>query len=205
MNCRHCQTHLESVFLDLGFAPPSNAYLAPENLAKPELYYPLKLFVCQKCWLVQTEDYAQAKELFSPDYAYFSSASKSWLAHAQQYSQMIVDRLHLNKDSFVIEVASNDGYLLKNFVSAGIPCLGIEPTESTAKAAEKIGVPVLQEFFGADLAKKLVKEGRGADLILGNNVYAHVPDINDFTLGLKTILKANGTITLEFPPFNALD
>jgi hypothetical protein len=199
MNCRHCQTHLESVFLDLGFAPPSNAYLAPENLAKPELYYPLKLFVCQKCWLVQTEDYAQAEELFSPDYAYFSSASKSWLAHAQQYSQMIVDRLHLNKDSFIIEVASNDGYLLKNFVSSGIPCLGIEPTESTAKAAEKIGVPVLQEFFGEELAKKLVKEGKEADLILGNNVYAHVPDINDFTLGLKTLLKADGTITLEFP------
>jgi hypothetical protein len=199
MNCRHCQTPLESVFLDLGFAPPSNAYLAPENLVKPEIYYPLKLFVCQNCWLVQTEDYAEAEELFSPDYAYFSSASKSWLAHAKQYSQMIENRLYLNKESFVIEVASNDGYLLKNFVSAGIPCLGIEPTESTAKAAEKIGVPVLQEFFGEDLAKKLVKKGKVADLIIGNNVYAHVPDINDFTLGLKTVLKANGTITLEFP------
>ena len=199
MNCRHCRHPLQQVFLDLGFAPPSNAYLSLADLKKPERYYPLKLFVCELCWLVQTEDYAQADELFSHDYAYFSSISHSWLAHASRYTEMITKRLGLNKNSHVIEVASNDGYLLKNFVAAGIPCLGIEPTTSTAAAAEKLGVPVLREFFGAALAQRLVTEGKQADLILGNNVYAHVPDINDFTKGLKTALKPGGTITLEFP------
>ena len=199
MNCRHCHHPLQHVFLDLGFAPPSNAYLRAADLNKPERYYPLKLFVCEQCWLVQTEDYAQANELFSHDYAYFSSVSQSWLAHASRYTEMITKRLGLNKNSHVIEVASNDGYLLKNFVAAGIPCLGIEPTASTAAAAEKLGVPVLREFFGEALAQRLVAEGKQADLILGNNVYAHVPDINDFTKGLGTALKPGGTITLEFP------
>jgi hypothetical protein len=199
MNCRHCRHPLHHVFLDLGFAPPSNAYLNSADLKKPERYYPLKLFVCEQCWLVQTEDYAQADELFSHDYAYFSSVSHSWLAHAARYTEMITKRLGLNKNSHVIEVASNDGYLLKNFVAAGIPCLGIEPTASTAAAAEKLGVPVLREFFSEALAKRLVAEGKQADLVLGNNVYAHVPDINDFTSGLKIALKASGTITLEFP------
>lgn len=199
MNCRHCHHPLQHVFLDLGFAPPSNAYLSEADLNKPERYYPLKLFVCEHCWLVQTEDYAQADELFSHDYAYFSSVSHSWLAHAARYTGMITKRLGLNKNSHVIEVASNDGYLLKNFVAAGIPCLGIEPTASTAAAAEKLGIPVLREFFGESLAQRLVAEGKQADLILGNNVYAHVPDINDFTKGLGTALKPDGTITLEFP------
>ncbi|MEO8418765.1 MAG: class I SAM-dependent methyltransferase [Methylophilaceae bacterium] len=199
MNCRHCNHTLEHVFLDLGFAPPSNAYLSEADLNKPERYYPLKLFVCEHCWLVQTEDYAQADELFSHDYAYFSSVSQSWLAHAACYTDMITQRLGLSKNSQVIEVASNDGYLLKNFVAAGIPCLGIEPTDSTAAAAEKFGIPILREFFGQQLAQRLVAEGKQADLILGNNVYAHVPDINDFTSGLKTALKPGGTITLEFP------
>ena len=199
MNCRHCHHPLQHVFLDLGFAPPSNAYLSEADLKKPERYYPLKLFVCEHCWLVQTEDYAQADELFSHDYAYFSSVSHSWLAHAARYSEMITKRLELNNNSRVIEVASNDGYLLKNFVAAGIPCLGIEPTASTAAAAEKLGIPVLREFFGEALAQRLVAEGKQADLILGNNVYAHVPDINDFTKGLRTALKPGGTITLEFP------
>lgn len=199
MNCRHCYHPLQHVFLDLGFAPPSNAYLSAADLKKPERYYPLKLFVCEHCWLVQTEDYAQADELFSHDYAYFSSVSHSWLAHASRYTEMITKRIGLNKNSHVIEVASNDGYLLKNFVAAGIPCLGIEPTASTAAAAEKLGVPVLREFFGEALAQRLVAEGRQADLFLGNNVYAHVPDINDFTKGLRTALKPGGTITLEFP------
>jgi hypothetical protein len=199
MNCRHCHHPLEHVFLDLGFAPPSNAYLNVADLNKPERYYPLKLFVCEHCWLVQTDDYAQADELFSHDYAYFSSVSKSWLEHASQYTDMITKRLGLNKNSHVIEVAANDGYLLKNFVAADIPCLGIEPTASTAEAAEKLGVPILREFFGQSLAQRLVKESKQADLILGNNVYAHVPNINDFTAGLKTALKAGGTITLEFP------
>lgn len=199
MNCRHCQKKLEYVFLDLGFAPPSNSYITENELERPERYYPLKLFVCDHCWLVQTKDYAQTNELFSPDYAYFSSISQGWLEHAALYCEMITKRLELNQDSQVIEVASNDGYLLKNFVAAGIPCLGIEPTASTATAAEKLGIPVFQEFFGESLAQDLVGEGKQADLILGNNVYAHVPDINDFTIALKTALKPSGTITLEFP------
>ena len=199
MNCRHCGSPLEHTFLDLGFAPPSNAYLRQEDLNNPELYYPLKLKVCTGCWLVQTEDYAQADQLFSSDYAYFSSTSSSWLAHAKRYSEDMIRSLGLNADSFVIEVASNDGYLLKNFVGAGIPCLGIEPTDSTATAAESLGVPVLRGFFSETLAKRLVEEGRQADLIAGNNVYAHVPDINDFTRGLKIALKSGGTVTLEFP------
>ena len=199
MNCRHCRHPLEHVFLDLGFAPPSNAYLGGADLGKPERYYPLKLYVCEHCWLVQTEDYAQADDLFSHDYAYFSSTSSSWLAHAKSYTDMIAERLGLNRDSMVIEVAANDGYLLKNFVASGIPCLGVEPTASTAAAAEKLGIPVLREFFGEALAHRLAKEGKQADLILGNNVYAHVPDINDFTAGLGAALKPGGTVTLEFP------
>jgi hypothetical protein len=199
MNCRHCHSPLEHVFLDLGFAPPSNAYLTEADLKKPELYFPLKLFVCEHCWLVQTEDYAEAGDLFNHVYAYFSSTSQTWLDHAACYAQMITARLGLDKNSHVIEVAANDGYLLKNFVAAGIPCLGIEPTASTAAAAESLGIPVLREFFGKTLGERLATEGKQADLIVGNNVYAHVPDINDFTAGLKAALKLGGTITLEFP------
>ncbi len=199
MKCRHCQTELEHVFLDLGYAPPSNAYLTKDSLKSPETTYPLKLYVCDQCWLVQTEDYSEADELFSQDYAYFSSTSQGWLNHATQYATEITERLGLTKESFVIEIASNDGYLLKNFVTAGIPCLGVEPTGSTADAAENIGVPVLREFFGAATATALVEEGKNANLICGNNVYAHVPDINDFTEGLRTALKKSGTINLEFP------
>jgi SAM-dependent methyltransferase len=199
MNCRHCGTSLTHTFVNLGFAPPSNAYLTEADLSKPEKYYPLKVMVCDQCWLVQTEDYADADELFSADYAYFSSTSAGWLAHAKRYAEQMTQQLGLNAGSFVIEVASNDGYLLKNFVAAGIPCLGIEPTASTAEAAKKLEVPVLLEFFGEKLGQQLAKEGRQADLIAGNNVYAHVPDINDFTKGLKAALKPNGTITLEFP------
>ena len=198
MNCRHCGSHLEHTFLDLGFAPPSNAYLNQADLTKPEKYYPLKVKVCSHCWLVQTEDYAQADELFSSDYAYFSSTSSGWLSHAAKYTKSMIERFKLNANSFVMEIASNDGYLLKNFVDAGVPCLGIEPTASTAAAAEKLGIPVLREFFGEALGKQLATKQQ-ADLIAGNNVYAHVPDINDFTRGLKAALKSNGTITLEFP------
>jgi len=199
MNCRHCHNPLEHVFLDLGFAPPSNAYLTAADLAKPEVHYPLKLNVCAHCWLVQTEDYAQADELFASDYAYFSSTSSTWLEHAARYCRDITAALALDKSSFVIEVASNDGYLLRNFVAAGIPCLGVEPTAGTADAAEALGIPVLREFFGESLAQRLADEGRRADLIAGNNVFAHVPDINDFTKGLCAALKPGGTITLEFP------
>lgn len=199
MNCRHCQAPLTHTFIDLGFAPPSNAYLTQADLSRPEKYYPLRVMVCDCCWLVQTEDYAQADELFSPDYAYFSSTSTSWLAHAARFADKMVERLGLGRDSFVIEVAANDGYLLRNFVTVGIPCLGIEPTASTAAAAEKLGIPILREFFGEALGRRLAAEGKQADLIAGNNVYAHVPDINDFTRGLKAALKPGGTITLEFP------
>ena len=199
MNCRHCNATLEHVFLDLGFAPPSNAYVSAEQLKQAEIYLPLKLFVCDQCWLVQTEDFTQADDLFRYDYAYYSSTSSSWLAHAARYTTAITERFGLGPQSFVIEVASNDGYLLRNFLPPGIPCLGIEPTEGTAKAAETLGIPVLREFFGDALARRLVSEGKQADLIIGNNVYAHVPDINDFTRGLKTVLKPDGVITLEFP------
>ncbi len=199
MNCRHCATPLQHTFLDLGFAPPSNAYLKEADLCKPEKYFPLKVKVCTHCWLVQTEDYANAGELFSADYAYFSSTSSGWLAHAASYAQAMTERLQLNANSLVIEIASNDGYLLKNFVASGIPCLGIEPTASTAAAAEKLGISVLREFFSEALGQQLAANGQQADLIAGNNVYAHVPDINNFTRGLKAALKPSGTITLEFP------
>lgn len=199
MKCRHCHRFLEYVFLDLGFAPPSNAYLTAAELRSPELYYPLRLYVCPECWLVQTEDYARADQLFRPDYAYFSSVSRTWLEHAANYCAMAIERFGLDRNSFVIEVASNDGYLLKNFVAAGIPCLGIEPTAGTADAAEVWGIPVRREFFGAALGRQLATEGRQADLLIGNNVYAHVPDINDFTAGLREAMKPGGTITLEFP------
>lgn len=195
MNCRHCATPLTINFLDLGYAPPSNAYLAAEDLDRPEAIYPLRLKVCPACRLVQTEDYTAADDLFTPEYAYFSSTSRSWVDHAARYADMITRRLGLGPQSRVIEVASNDGYLLHNFVAANIPCLGIEPTASTAAAARALGIEVLEEFFGADMARGLAP----ADLIIGNNVYAHVPDINDFTAGLCAALKPDGVVTLEFP------
>lgn len=199
MKCRHCGNLLNKTFIDLGYAPPSNAYLTKLQLNQHELYFPLKVFVCDNCWLVQTEDYNNADDLFNAEYAYFSSTSTSWLKHAKDYSDLIINKLKLNEKSFVIEIASNDGYLLKNFVKKGIPCLGIEPTKNTAEASIKLNIPVVQEFFGEKLAKKLESNNQKADLICGNNVYAHVPNINDFTLGLKIALKKGGTITLEFP------
>ncbi len=199
MKCRHCGAALSLPLIDLGSAPPSNAYLSEAALHAPETWYPLRVLVCTRCWLAQTEVYARADELFNPDYPYFSSTSTNWLDHASRYARAMTEKLALGPRSFVIEVASNDGYLLKNFVAAGIPCLGVEPTASTAVAAEKLGVPVLREFFGQVLGTRFADEGRQADLIIGNNVYAHVPDINDFTAGLKAALKPGGTITLEFP------
>lgn len=199
MKCRHCSAPLEHTFVDLGFAPPTNAYLDAEDLRSPETHYPLRVKVCQRCWLVQTEDYARAEELFRADYAYFSSTSSSGLEHAARYTRAIIDRLQLGPENFVIEVASNDGYLLKNFIAAQIPCLGIEPTAGTAAAAEALGITVTREFFGEELGRRLAGEGRQADLIVGNNVFAHVPDINDFTRGLAAVLKPEGVVTLEFP------
>jgi SAM-dependent methyltransferase len=199
MKCRHCKSELEHPFLDLGFAPPSNAYLSFAQLKEPEITFPLQLRVCHHCWLVQTEDYAKADELFTNEYAYFSSTSQGWLNHAKNYADMITQRLALSPASFVLEIASNDGYLLKNFAHSNIPCLGVEPTESTATAAEKIGLRVMRAFFGVATATDIVALHQPADLICGNNVYAHVPDINDFTSGLKIALKPGGTINLEFP------
>jgi len=179
--------------------PPSNAYLSKEDLEKPEPKYPLRLLVCTNCWLVQTEDFVGRSDLFTSEYAYFSSTSSSWLKHAADYCKVIVPQLDLGPQSLVVEIASNDGYLLKNFLSAGIPCLGIEPTASTAAAAEALGIPVVREFFGEKLGQTLASEGRQADLIIGNNVFAHVPEINDFVQGLKALLKPGGVVTLEFP------
>lgn len=196
--CRHCGTALSHRFLDLGFAPPSNAYLVTEALNRPETTYPLRLMVCHNCFLVQTEDFAAREAFFDADYAYFSSTSTGWLAHAAAYAEAMIARFDLGPQSHVIEVASNDGYLLRNFLGR-VPCLGIEPTGATAAAAEALGIEVWQEFFGENLAHRLVAEGRPADLIAGKNVYAHVPDINDFTRGLCVALKPQGVVTLEFP------
>jgi SAM-dependent methyltransferase len=198
MRCRHCAAELEHLFLDLGHAPPSNAYLSREQLDSPETTFPLRLYVCERCWLVQTRDYAPAKELFTSDYAYFSSTSSTWLAHAARYFETVRARFALGKDSQVVEVASNDGYLLRHFVQAGIPCLGIEPTASTAAVAEAFGIPVRREFFGEHLGIELAAQGLAADLLIGNNVCAHVPDINDFVAGLGVALKTGGVVTLHF-------
>ena len=158
MKCRHCNNELTYDMIDLGFAPPSNAYLERDDLSKPERYYPLRVKVCDKCWLVQTEDYAQADELFNSDYAYFSSTSSTWIEHARKYARMITDKLNLTEKSLVVEIASNDGYLLKNFVDWNIPCLGIEPTDSTAEAAKRLNIPVVKRFFGVSLAQELWKD-----------------------------------------------
>lgn len=197
--CRFCDSQRLHRFLDLGFAPPSNAYLNSDGLNRPEVTFPLRLNVCEQCYLVQTEDYAAADELFQNDYAYFSSTSQSWLAHAAAYSRQMIDLLRLGPEHHVVEIAANDGYLLKNFVAAGIPCLGVEPTQGTADAARLKSIPIIQSFFTAELACAMRDEGKGADLLIGNNVLAHVPDINDFCTGLKLLLNRGGTLTLEFP------
>ena len=199
MKCRHCGSVLQLPFLDLGSAPPSNAYLSEAALRAPETWFPLRLLVCESCWLVQTEDHAGREALFTDDYAYFSSFSSSWLAHAQAYVQAMRDRLRLDKRSLVVEVASNDGYLLQYVQAAGIPCYGIEPTASTAAAARAKGIVVVERFFGVALAEELAADGRQADLMVANNVLAHVPDINDFVEGFARLLKPHGIATFEFP------
>ncbi len=199
MKCRHCQTELNLSLIDLGAAPPSNAYLTLHRLSAPEKYYPLRVLVCEECWLVQTEDYANADELFPPDYAYFSSFSGSWLAHAEQYVARMIDRFSLTADSYIIEVAANDGYLLQYVKANSIPCLGIEPTSSTANAARAKGIAIVEDFFGVTLAQSLVEQGKAADLTVANNVLAHVPNINDFVAGFALLLKPAGVATFEFP------
>ena len=199
MNCRHCGAPLQHCFLDLGSAPPSNAYLTFNTLHAPEQWFPLRLLVCEKCWLVQTEDFSKADTLFTADYAYFSSFSDTWLEHARKYVHSMIKRFSLGTHSQVVEVAANDGYLLQFVQQAGIPCVGIEPTSGTAESARKKGIAIIEEFFGEALAQTLVKEGYAADLIVANNVLAHVPDINNFISGFTTLLKPQGVATFEFP------
>jgi 2-polyprenyl-3-methyl-5-hydroxy-6-metoxy-1,4-benzoquinol methylase len=199
MYCRFCHNKLIHEFIDLGTAPPSNALLTKEQLSDPEVFYPLKLMVCKKCWLVQIDEYKKADTIFNQNYPYFSSYSKTWLDHAEQYVNMIVERLGLNEKSHVIEIASNDGYLLQFFKIKQIPYLGIEPSSNTARIARHKGIETLDVFFGINVAKKLSANGKNADLIIGNNVLAHVPDLNNFVAGLKICLKNNGIITMEVP------
>ena len=199
MKCRHCGSDLRLPFLDLGSAPPSNAYLSETSLRAPEVWFPLRLLVCEDCWLVQTEDHAGREALFTQDYAYFSSFSTSWLAHAENYARAMIERFALDGASSVVEIAANDGYLLQYVQAAGIPCYGVEPTASTACAARTKGLDIVERFFGVALAKELSAAGRQADLMVANNVLAHVPDINDFVSGFTCLLKPHGVATFEFP------
>jgi SAM-dependent methyltransferase len=199
MKCRHCAAPLGLTLVDLGSAPPSNAYLTAETLNRPERWFPLRVLVCECCWLVQTQDFADAHELFDAEYAYFSGYSTTWVEHARCYVDEMVATLGLDSRSMVVEIASNDGYLLQHVRQRGIPCLGVEPTASTAAAARAKGIEVIEEFFGAGSGRRLAAEGRSADLLVANNVLAHVPDINDFLSGFAALLKPNGVATFEFP------
>ena len=199
MNCRFCQNPLTCEFVDLASSPPSNSFLRAEQLNEPEIFYPLRVFVCEKCFLVQIDEYKKAAEIFDESYAYFSSFSKSWLEHSRKYVEAMCERFGFDENSQIIEIASNDGYLLQYFKEKNVPVLGIEPTLSTARAAREKGIETRTEFFGAELAEKLVGENHSADLLLGNNVLAHVPDINDFVAGLRIALKPGGVVTMEFP------
>ena len=199
MKCRHCGHPVTLPFCDLGTAPPSNAYLRADQLDAPERHYPLRVKVCGHCWLAQTQDFAGAGELFDAEYGYFSSTSSSWLAHSKAYVQQMAQRFGLGPRSHVVEVAANDGYLLRHVQALGVPCTGIEPTASTAAAARALGLNVIEEFFGTALADRLRLQGLEADLMAANNVLAHVPDINDFVAGFAQLLKPTGVATFEFP------
>jgi len=196
--CRFCGADLRHTFVDLGMSPLCESYLSADQQNHMEPFYPLHVWVCEKCFLVQLEEYVSVESIFT-EYAYYSSFSTSWLAHAERYTKAMIERFKLGAENFVVELASNDGYLLQYFVQAGVPCLGIEPAANCAKAAEEKGVPTLVEFFGVALASKLAAEGKRADLIAGNNVLAQVPDLNDFVGGMKILLKPQGVITIEFP------
>lgn len=199
MKCRFCATPLHDVFLDLGTAPPSNAFLSADDLNVPETWFPLKLFTCHNCHLVQVDEVQGHGQLFTPEYVYFSSYSRSWLQHAERFVEKVAVRLGLDAASLVIEVASNDGYLLQYVAARGIPCIGIEPTASTAAAARSRGIETIQRFLGESFARELTGSRGHADLVVGNNVLAHVPDINDFVTGLAELLKPEGVATVEFP------
>jgi hypothetical protein len=199
MKCRHCQAPLERVVIDLGHAPASNAYLTLQQLEGPEVYAPLKVYVCEVCWLVQLPAHHRSDELFTSDYAYFSSVSATWVEHARQYVSATIERFGLGADDWVVEIASNDGYLLQFVRDHRIPCTGIEPTASTAAAAREKGIESIERFFGAELARELVAERGHASLTAANNVLAHVPDINDFVAGFAILLAPEGVATFEFP------
>ncbi len=199
MKCRHCASEISLTLIDLGSAPPSNAYLTRLTMRRPEKWFPLKVLVCKSCWLVQAESYSRAAELFNDEYAYFSSFSDLWLKHAENYVDSMVERFALDSSSHVIEVACNDGYLLQYVKQRGIPCLGIEPTASTSAAARLKGITTIEDFFGSTLAAHLLNEGKQADLMVANNVLAHVPDINNFAAGFAALLKPQGVATFEFP------
>jgi SAM-dependent methyltransferase len=194
-SCRHCGSSLDHQVIDLGHQPPSNAYLTAKQLSGPELTYPLRVLICTKCWLVQLPTHAAADALFTPEYAYFSSTSTSWCAHAERFALTAIKRMELGSASHVVELASNDGYLLQYFQQRGIPCLGIEPTHATAAAARAKGIPTLERFFGLELAQEL----EPADLVVANNVLAHVPDVNDFLAGIARLLKPDGLASIECP------
>jgi SAM-dependent methyltransferase len=203
-NCHHCGSALSLTFIDLGTAPPSNAYVSAAALDAAETWYPLRVLVCEQCWLVQIKDYAGREALFTADYAYFSSFSTSWLRHSEQYVSMILDRLKLGSNDLVVEIAANDGYLLQYVTERGIPCLGVEPASGTARAARAKGIEVVEDFFGVDVAKRIARERGRASLLIANNVLAHVPDINDFVAGFPALMRPDGVATFEFPHLLAL-
>jgi 2-polyprenyl-3-methyl-5-hydroxy-6-metoxy-1,4-benzoquinol methylase len=196
--CRFCSTELRHTFVDLGMSPLSNSYLTSEQVNRMEAFYPLHARVCERCFLVQVEEFESPEEIFS-EYAYFSSFSESWLRHAREYTEQMTKRFGLNGESMVVEIASNDGYLLQYFAAKRIPVLGVEPAANVACAAHLKGIPTITKFFGAETARELAAEGKQADLLLGNNVLAHVPALNDFVEGLKILLKPRGVVTMEFP------
>lgn len=199
MKCRHCGADVSLKMIDLGSAPASNAYLTQASLHKPERWFPLRVLVCEKCWLAQTEDFAGAEELFDADYAYFSGFSSGWLAHCECYVNDMTNRFGIGAESHVVEIAANDGHLLQFVKKRNIPCTGVEPTASTAAAARKKGIPIIEDFFGTKLALQMTEKKMQADLMVANNVLAHVPDINDFVSGFAILLKTHGIATFEFP------
>ncbi|TXK21067.1 class I SAM-dependent methyltransferase [Pontibacter qinzhouensis] len=199
MECRFCKTPLHNKFVDLINCPPSNSFLSREQLNEPEVYYPLTIYACDNCHLVQVDEHKKATDIFNNEYVYFSSYSKSWVEHARKYAYAMIERFGYNKDSYVIEIASNDGYLLQHFKDKGVPVLGVEPTQNTANAAILKGIPTISEYFGSDFGLKLSRRRQKGNLLIGNNVLAHVPDIDDFVEGLKLALRKDGVITMEFP------
>ena len=196
--CRFCRTSLKYTFVDLGISPLCNSYLTEDRLSQAEIFYPLHAYVCENCFLVQLEEFVAPQEIFG-DYAYFSSYSQSWLKHCKAYADMAAKRFGLNDKSLVVELASNDGYLLRYFKEKNIPILGVEPAKNVADTANAVGIPTVAEFFGVETAKSLYSQGKAADLLIGNNVLAHVPELNDFVAGMKILLKPKGTVTMEFP------